>query len=91
MAREQSSKGPSRPRSVPQTRIAVKLHRNVSLIRTSDAHLTEEMLARKKLAAALVGRLGDDILLVRPGSETAVLEELRKIGQTPQIIRGGSS
>jgi hypothetical protein len=78
-------------RSSPQRRIPVRLHRNVSLIKTSDAHLAEELLARKKLAGLLAGRLTDQVLLVRPGLEAAVIEELRKIGQTPQVIRGGNS
>ena len=73
------------------TSIPVKLHRNVSLVKTSDAHLAEELLARKKLAALLAGRLTEHVLLVRPGQETAAVEELRKIGQAPQVIRGGSA
>ena len=74
-----------------QIRIPVKLHRNVSLVKTSDAHLAEELLARKKLAGLLAGRLTEHVLLVRPGQEAAVVEELRKIGQSPQVIRGGSA
>ena len=45
-------------RSTPGTRIAVKLHRRVSLVQTEDAVLAEELLARKKLAQDLAGRLG---------------------------------
>ncbi len=71
-------------------RIAVKLHRNVSLIKTNDGHFAEEMLTRKKLAALRAGRLTDEVLLVRPGLESAVIDELRKIGHTPQVIRGGN-
>ena len=70
-------------------RIQVKLHRNVSLVRVSDTHLAEELLARRKLAGLLAGRLTEHVLLVRPGEESAVVEELRKIGQSPQVIRGG--
>jgi hypothetical protein len=73
-----------------QARIPVKLHRNVSLVKTSDAHLAEELLARKKLAGLLGGRLTEHVLLVRPGQEAAVVEELRKIGQSPQVIRGAT-
>ncbi len=69
-------------------RIPVKLHRNVSLIKTSHTHLSEELLARRKLAGMLAGRLTEHVLLIRPGQEAAVIEELRKIGQSPQIIRG---
>ena len=72
-----------------QPRIPVKLHRNVSLIKTSHAHLAEELLARRKLAGLLAGRLTEHVLLIRPGQEAAVIEELRKIGQSPQVIRGG--
>jgi hypothetical protein len=72
-------------------RIQVRLHRGVSLVKTGDAHLAEELLARKKLASLLAGRLTDQVLLVRPGQESAVVEELRKIGQSPQVIRGSSA
>jgi hypothetical protein len=73
------------------TRIPVKLHRSVSLVKVNDTHLAEELLARRKLAGLLAGRLTDHVLLVRPGQESAVIEELRKIGQSPQVIRGGSA
>jgi hypothetical protein len=77
--------------SVRRARIPVKLHRHVSLIISNDAHLAEELLARKKLAGLLAGRLTGQVVLVRPGQEAAVIEELRKIGQAPQVIRGGSA
>jgi hypothetical protein len=67
-------------------RIPVKVHRRVALIQTEDAILAEELLARKKLASDLVGRLSDRVLLVRPGRVEAVLEELTKMGHTPQRI-----
>ena len=72
-------------------RIPVRLHRGVSLIKTGDYHLAEELLARKKLASLLAGRLTEQVLLIRPGQEAAVVEELRKIGQAPQVIRGGNA
>lgn len=72
-----------------QARIPVKLHRNVSLVKVNDTHIAEELLARRKLAGLLAGRLTDHVLLVRPGQEAGVIEELRKIGQSPQVIRGG--
>ena len=71
------------------SRIPVRIHRNVSLIRTSDPHVAEELLASKKMSRLLAGRLTDDILLVQPGQEDRVIEELRRLGQTPQVIRGG--
>jgi hypothetical protein len=70
----------------PNTRLAAKLHRRVSLILTEDAVLAEEVLARKKLAADIVGRLSERALLVRPGKVDGVLDELRKMGHTPQVI-----
>ena len=53
---------------------------------TEDAVLAEELLARKKLAAEVAGRLSDKVLLVRPGRLDAVLDELRKMGHTPQVV-----
>jgi len=67
-------------------RLSVKLHRRVCLVQTEDAILAEELLARKKLAQDLAGRLTDRVLLVRPGRVEAVIQELQKMGHTPQRI-----
>jgi hypothetical protein len=72
--------------STQATRIAVKLHRRVCLIHTEDAVLAEELLSRKKLADDIVGRLTDQVLLVRPGRVQAVVEELQRMGHTPRVI-----
>jgi hypothetical protein len=72
-------------------RIPVKLHRRVCLIQTEDSVLAEELLARKKLAQEVVGRLTDRVLLVRPGRVDAVVDELQKMGHTPQVIGGKST
>jgi hypothetical protein len=68
------------------TRIPVKLHRRVCLVQTEDAVLAEELLARKKLAQDLIGRLTDRVLLVRPGRVEAVIQELQRMGHTPQTV-----
>ena len=73
-------------RSPQGARIPVKLHRRVCLVQTEDAVLAEELLARKKLAQDLVGRLTDRVLLVRPGRADAVIQELQKMGHTPQVV-----
>jgi hypothetical protein len=70
----------------PGARIPVKLHRRVSLVQTEDAVLAEELLARKKLAQDIVGRLTDRVLLIRPGRADAVVQELQKMGHTPQVL-----
>jgi hypothetical protein len=70
----------------PGARIPVKLHRRVCLIQTEDAVLAEELLARRKMAQDIVGRLTERVLLVRPGRVEAVVEELRKMGHTPQVV-----
>ena len=71
-------------------RIPVKLHRRVCLVLTEDALLAEELLARKKLAQEVAGRLTDRVLLIRPGRIEVVLDELRRMGHTPQVVaRGG--
>jgi hypothetical protein len=69
----------------PGTRIPVKLHRRVCLVQTEDAILAEELLARKKLAQDIAGRLSDCVLLIRAGRVEAVLQELRRMGHTPQV------
>ncbi len=70
----------------PGTRLPFLLHRKVCLVLTDDALLAEELLARKKLAADVAGRLSERVLLIRPGRLEAVLDELRKAGHTPQVI-----
>ncbi len=67
-------------------RMAVKLHRRVCLVMTEDAVLAEELLARKKLAGEVLGRLSERALLIRPGRVEAVLDELIKMGHTPQVV-----
>ncbi len=67
-------------------RIPVKIHRRVCLVQTEDAVLAEELLARKKLAQDVVGRLTDRVLLVRPGRVDSVVQELQKMGHTPQVL-----
>jgi hypothetical protein len=67
-----------------KTRIAAKMHRNVSLIVTEDAVLLEELLADRKLAQDIAGRLSERVLLVRPGRADAVARELQRMGHTPQ-------
>jgi hypothetical protein len=83
MSQAGSASGPSALN--PRTRIGAKLHRRVTLIYTEDAMLAEELLARKKLAQEVVGRLTDCVLLVRPGRVDAVVQELQKMGHTPQV------
>ena len=73
--------------SSPAARIPVKLHRRVCLVQTEDAVLAEELLARKKLAQDLAGRLTDRVLLVRPGRVDAVVQELQKMGHTPRLVQ----
>jgi hypothetical protein len=70
----------------PGARIPVKLHRRVCLVQTEDAVLAEELLARRKMAQDIVGRLTDRVLLVRPGRAEAVVEELKRMGHTPQVV-----
>jgi hypothetical protein len=70
----------------PTARLPAKLHRRVCLVLTEDAVLAEELLARKKLAGEVAGRLSDRALLVRPGRVDAVLDELRKMGHTPSVV-----
>ena len=68
-------------------RVPVKLHRQVSLIRVAEPVLAEELLARKSLAKLIAGRLSDTVLLVSSEDEEAILEELRRIGHTPRVVR----
>jgi hypothetical protein len=70
----------------PQARIPVKLHRRVALVQTEDALLAAELLAHRKLAGDIVGRLSDSVLLIRPGRVDAVVQELQRMGHTPQVL-----
>jgi hypothetical protein len=68
-------------------RTPIKLHRQVALLRTAEPIVTEELLARKNLARLVVGRLSPTVLLVRPEEEDALLDELRRMGHTPRVVR----
>lgn len=65
----------------------VKLHRNVTIIRTSEPVLAEELLARKSLARLVLARLSDNFLLIKPDESEAAIDELRRMGHTPRIVR----
>jgi hypothetical protein len=73
---------PATPRRIP-----VKLHKQVALIRTAEPLLAEELLARKTLARMVVGRVSETVLLVNPEDEEALLDELRRMGHTPRVVR----
>ena len=73
--------------SSPSLRIPIKLHKQVALIRTSEPLVTEELLARKTLSRLIAGRLSDTVLLVHPEDEEALIEELRRMGHTPRLVR----
>ena len=68
-------------------RIPVKLHKQVALIRVSEPLVAEELLARKTMSRLIAGRLSDTVLLVRSEDEEAILDELRRMGHTPRVVR----
>jgi hypothetical protein len=70
----------------PAARLSAKLHRKVCLVLTEDAVLAEELLARKRLGDQVVGRLSEKALLIRPGQLDVILDELKKMGHTPQVV-----
>ncbi|MEI7684390.1 MAG: hypothetical protein WCL32_05135 [Planctomycetota bacterium] len=72
-----------------KARIPVKLHRRVCLVQTEDSLLTEEVIANRKISQDIVGRLADRVLLIRPGRVEAVVQEMQKMGHTPQVVSGG--
>jgi hypothetical protein len=69
------------------TRTPVKLHKNVTLLRTNDPVLAEELLARKTLSRWVLGRLSDTLLLIQYDETDGVIEELRRMGHTPRVVR----
>lgn len=71
----------------PTGRLPVKLHRKVCVLITDTPVTAEEVLARPKLAAEIVGRLSETVLLVRPGRGEAVAAELRRLGHAPRVIQ----
>lgn len=75
------------PSSSSVARIPIKLHKHVALIRASEPLVAEEILARKSLAKLVVGRLSDTVMLVRGEDEEAILDELRRLGHTPRVVR----
>ena len=78
----------SHQRRPANAKIPVKVHRNVSMIRTHDSFIARELLSRPTLSRFLSGRLTDDVLLVQPGHVDDVLEVLKKMGKSPKIVDG---
>ncbi len=70
-----------------QARTPVKLHKQVALIRASEPLVAQELLARKTLSRLIAGRLSDTVLLVRSEDEEEILDELRRMGHTPRVVR----
>jgi hypothetical protein len=68
-------------------RIAMKQHRHVMLVQVDDAMLAEELLARRSFARLVAGRLDERVLLVRAGEQDEALEELRKAGHPPRVMK----
>jgi hypothetical protein len=81
------STGGLRSMTTSAARIPVKLHKNVALLRTNEPVLAEELLARKALSRWVLGRLSDTVLLVQPDQTEAVIDELRRMGHTPRVVR----
>ena len=75
--------GNSRP---PNAKIPAKVHRRVSLIRVREPIDADELLAHPRLGRLVVGRLTDVVLLIQPGKASEVVDELVKIGHTPQVV-----
>jgi hypothetical protein len=69
-----------------RVRVKTPVHRRVCFIQTEDALLAEELLAHRKLAQEIVGRIAERVLLVRAGRVANVVEELQKMGHTPQVV-----
>jgi hypothetical protein len=69
------------------SRVPVKLHKNVALVRTTDPVLAQELLSRKTLARWVLGRLSETVLLVQADQSDTVIEELRRMGHTPRVVR----
>ena len=70
-----------------QSRIPVKVHRRVCILRSDDSIIIEEVLSRKKLQNDIAGRLTPSSILIRPGRTEPIIAELIKLGHTPKIIQ----
>ena len=70
-----------------QSRIPVKVHRRVCILRSDDSIIIEEVLSRKKLQNDIAGRLTPSSILIRPGRTEPIIAELLKLGHTPTIIQ----
>jgi len=66
-------------------RLVVKVHRRVPLVVAEDPLIIEEIVARKKAAADIAGRLNEGVLVIRQGRSEALVDELRQMGHTPRV------
>jgi len=69
------------------SRIPVKVHRRVCVVRSEDPAVIEEILSRKKLQGDIAGRLTPSSILVKPGRTEPIIAELLRLGHTPKIVQ----
>ncbi|MDE2507893.1 MAG: hypothetical protein KGM43_11830 [Planctomycetota bacterium] len=71
----------------PRSRIPVKLHKNVSLLVVADEFVAREILARKSLSRMVIGQVSPTALLVETEEEESLVEELKRLGHAPRVVR----
>ena len=69
-----------------QEQLAQAVVAHVPTLQARNTRLKELMTEMSAVATEVAGRLSDKVLLVRPGHLDAVLDELRKMGHTPQVV-----
>lgn len=62
------------------------LHRNLPILEVSDAAVLQELLLDKQVAAMILLRLSEKVVVVDPARFSALVDRLRKIGQLPKVI-----
>lgn len=66
----------------------VVLHKNLTVLTTTDPLLLREIKADKKIGPLLIAELSETTVILAPGSEDAVTRQLLKSGHLPQIRKG---
>lgn len=69
-----------------QSRIPVRIHRNVEIVVAEDAYLATELLRSPKVAPYLALRLADNALLVIPQKVGDLIKALREAGYLPRVV-----
>jgi hypothetical protein len=88
MATRQPSRAAADPsRAAPSANTPPTLHLGLTLLEVTEPHLLEDLRRDRRLGALIEGQLSPTVAVVRPGGEEALVQQLRRLGHFPRLLR----